>query len=134
MAGGGNANGMGATGSSAGGSNAALSAGIGGQAAQSAQTPQWLKGLQLGTQLAQMGQRQRPQMPMMQPRPMMQGAPMGGMPQQPVVPGSVPQQPMMPPGMSSGGMGMQQPGMPGQQGQPQINPQLLQMLMRSRGM
>lgn len=93
------------------------------------QQPQWLKGLQLGTQLAgqglgmaQAGQRPPMQAPMLQ-RPMMGAGGMpGGMPQQGVVPGSIPQMPMGG-GMASGGMGMQQGG---------INPQLLQMLMRGR--
>lgn len=112
-------------------SNPALGAGIGGAAATQAQMPQWLKGLQLGQQLAsqagQMGPRPaQPQMPMQRP---MMGMP-GGMPQQGVVPGAVPQQPMGG-GMMSGGMGMPQQGqMPQQAGG--INPQLLQMLMRSR--
>lgn len=108
--------------------------------ANSTQVPAWLKGLQVGQQIAQSGQaanvRQVPggmppglQMQGMQ-RPVGQ---LGGM-QQGVVPGSVAQQPMMQPGMGSAGMGMQQQGMPAQQGQQQINPQLLQMLMRARGM
>lgn len=91
----------------------------------SSTTPQWLKGLQLGTQISQMGQRPQiqPQMPMQ--HPMMGGAP--GMPQQGVVPGSVPQQPMQSP-MANGGMGLNT----GQQPNGGINPALLQMLMRSR--
>lgn len=100
------------------------------------QQPQWMKGLQLGTQLAgqglgmaQAGQRPPMQAPMLQ-RPMMGAGGMpGGMPQQGVVPGSVPQMPMGGGPMASGGMGMQ-----GQQGGPQINPQLMQMLMRGRQM
>lgn len=105
--------------------------GSGGAFTQTAQqTPQWLQGLKLGQQFAQTGvqmaqagqQQQAPQMPMQ--RPMMGGGMPGGMPQQ-VVPGAQPQQPMGP-GMMTGGMGMPQ----GQQGG--INPQLLQMLMRSR--
>jgi hypothetical protein len=102
-------------------------------ASPGAQTPQWLKGMQLGQQISQTGmqmaqQGQRPQMPaQMAPRPMMQGGAPQGM-QQGVVPGSVPQMPMGP-GMASGGMGM--PGAPNS-GQQQLNPQLLQMLMRQQ--
>lgn len=95
------------------------------------QTPQWLRGLALGQQLSQQGQQmaqmgqQHPMPPPMQRAPGMIGGPQGM--QQGVVPGSQPQMPMGP-GMASGGLGMQQQGqMPGG-----INPQLLQMLMRSR--
>lgn len=106
-----------------------LSAGIGGAAASSAQTPQWLKGLQLGTQMAQMGQRpMQPQMPMQ--HPMMGGGQPPGMVGG-AVPGGQPQMPQSQ-GMMSGGTGMPRGGPTngGQQGG--INPQLLQMLMRSR--
>lgn len=87
-------------------------------------SPQWLKGMQLGQQLIQAGA----------PRPM-GGGMMGGAPPQPgpqgmpgpmpgmggqagAMPGAIPQMPM----------GAGPPGMAG------INPQLLQMLMRSRQM
>jgi hypothetical protein len=104
--------------------------GAGGAFTSTPQNPQWLKGMQLGTQLAQqgMGLANQVQRPPIQPtapaRPMgMVGSAPMGMPQQSVVPGAVPQQP---PAMASGGMGLNN----GQQGG--INPQLLQMLMRSR--
>lgn len=90
------------------------------------QQPQWLKGLQLGTQISQMGQRpqiqpQLPQHPMMGQTPGFSPGAVGS-----AVPGA---QGMAPP-MANGGMGMQGPMNNGQQGG--INPQLLAMLMRSR--
>jgi hypothetical protein len=101
--------------------------------------PQWMKGLQLGQQMAQMGQ--QPQGGGMA-HPMMPQRPMGGMPQgmgggavpTGAVPGSgqmMPQPPQMPQGLMGGAP--PSAGMVGQQGGGQINPALLQMLLRSRG-
>lgn len=89
--------------------------------------PQWLKGLQLGQQLSQGAQAQHPQMQMMPQRPGM-GAPSQGMPSG-VVPGAGG---MMPPQMQPPQMSGAMPQSP-MQGQGGINPQLLQMLLRSRG-
>lgn len=93
--------------------------------------PQWLRGLQLGQQMSQMGG-QRPQMPM-PPHPMGGGMPPGigqGAIPTGAVPGAggmMPQPPQMPTGLMGGAGAPQQPiG--------QINPQLMQMMLRSRGM
>jgi hypothetical protein len=103
-----------------------------GTAINGSNSPQWLKGMQLGQQLLQAGA-PHPMMgmPGAPPQPGPQGMPgpmpgMGG--QAGAVPGAIPQMPMGagPPGMASGGMGM-----PGGGG---VNPQLLAMLMRSRQM
>ncbi len=99
----------------------------------SANMPQWLKGLQLGTQMAQLGAQRGPmpqQMPTMNPgmHPAMATGTMG-MPQQGVVPGSMPQQPLQQPGMGGSGVPMQG----GMQTQGGMNPQILQML-RARGL
>lgn len=96
----------------------------GGANTPGAQTPQWLKGLQAGQQIMQLGQQRpmQPQMPMQRPGG---GAPQG-MPQQGVVPGAQGASPMMPsqaPGMATAGQGMPQ-GM---------TPQMMQQLMMMRG-
>lgn len=98
-------------------------------------TPPWMQGLQLGQQLAQMGQ--RPQMPQMPGRPMMPQGPPQGMPSG-VVPGSQGAGPsgMAPPmqGQPMPGAAMQPP--PGSQ-PGAANPQMLQqmmMAMRARGL
>jgi hypothetical protein len=103
------------------------------------QLPQWMQGLQLGQQIAQMGQQQRPQGQAPMIRPGMGGAPQG-MPQG-AVPGAqgmgpqgmAPPVPSQAPGMATGTMGMpgQAPGMTNT-GQQQISPQMLQMLMQQR--
>jgi hypothetical protein len=87
-----------------------------------------MKGLQLGTQIAQLGQQQRPQAPPMAAHPMMgQGMPQG-MPS-----GVVPGTGAMAPPMAQGGQMPFGGGMQGGAGQ-QINPQLLAQLMaRQRG-
>jgi hypothetical protein len=99
------------------------------------QIPPWLQGLQIGQQIAQSGQPQRPQAgPMMMQRPGM-GAP-PGMPQGGVVPGAQGMAPTLqsgPPQMATGGQGMMPNGQP-QGGQQQMTPQMLQMLMQQRGL
>jgi hypothetical protein len=92
--------------------------------------PPWLKGLQVGQQIAQMGQRpQAPQGQGFQPHPM---ANIGGSPgmQGGAVPGA---QGMGPQGMTPP-MPSQAPGMTntGQQPAGQVSPQMLQMLMQMR--
>ena len=71
--------------------------GTGGQGSQSqngignmtnAKIPQWMQGLQLGQQIAQMGQAKAPQGPGFQPRPMSNIGGPAGMPQGGVVPGA----------------------------------------------
>jgi hypothetical protein len=93
-----------------------------------AQIPQWMKGLQLGQQIAQMGQQKAPQGPGFQPHPMSNVGGPPGMPQSGVVPGA---QGMAPPVPSQTPM---QPGLTntGQQPAGQVNPQMLQMLMQMR--
>jgi hypothetical protein len=115
--------------------------GTGGQGSQSqngignmtnAKIPQWMQGLQLGQQIAQMGQAKAPQGPGFQPRPMSNIGGPAGMPQGGVVPGA---QGMAPPMPSQNPMGGMSPGLTntGQQPAGQVNPQLIQ-LMRQRGL
>lgn len=98
-----------------------------GTAINGTNTPQWLKGMQLGQHLMQAAAPRPMGMPgggMMGAAPQGMPGPMPGMGGQPgAMPGAIPQMPMGagPPGMASGGMGG-------------INPQLIQMLMRSRQM
>lgn len=112
-----------------------MAGGSGSQGSSSTQqTPQWLSGLKLGQQIAQLGQPQGGGQ--MMPHPMMGGGLRPGMPpgmQQgglnQAMPGAVPQQPM---GMANGSMGMPPPAMPNNGQQGGINPALLQMLTRSQ--
>jgi hypothetical protein len=111
------------------------------------QTPAWLKGLAAGQQIAQMGQMgQTPQLP----QSPMQRRPMGGMPagfgggavptgSVPGAGGMMPQAPQ-PIGSTMTGPPQFSPGSgaplnTGMQGNPmsQLNPQILQLLQRSRG-
>jgi hypothetical protein len=106
------------------------------------QAPQWLKGLQLGQQIAQGAQRPPMQPPQMQ-RPMLGGPPpglgQGGVPgaqgMAPPMPGGQPPGMMAggpAPIMMGGGQGMQMGGGMPPGSTPQINPQILQMLMQRR--
>lgn len=94
----------------------------GGQMPSQANIPQWLKGLQAGQQLAQVGMQAagagQPQPSPMAPRPM-GGAVMGAGQPQGLMGGAVPQNAV------PGSAGMQSPMM---------NPQMLAMLQRARGM
>jgi hypothetical protein len=95
-----------------------------------AKIPQWMQGLQLGQQIAQMGQSKAPQAAGFQPHPMSNIGGPAGMPQGGVVPGAQGAAPPMP---SQNPM-PQAPGLSntGQQPAGQVSPQMLQMLMQMR--